>query len=152
MKKRTLGLAAAALLGATAFAAPSIAAPVSGAAALKSATPSNVTDVQYRRYGGYRYGLAPRYAYRRGPGRIWPFVGFGAAVAAGAIIANSVYAPRRAYAYYDAYDYNGPYYYPSNYQGDPRTVCARYFRSFEWDTGLYTTYRGEKHMCPYLGV
>ncbi len=56
------------------------------------------------------------------------------------------------YVYYDAYDYNGPYYYPTDYRGDPRTICARYFRSFEWDTGLYTTYRGEKRMCPYLGV
>ena len=29
--------------------------------------------------------------------------------------------------------------------------CAAQFRSFEWDTGLYTTYGGEKRLCPYLG-
>jgi hypothetical protein len=28
--------------------------------------------------------------------------------------------------------------------------CANRFRSFEWDTGLYTTYGGEKRLCPYL--
>ena len=29
--------------------------------------------------------------------------------------------------------------------------CAEQFRSFEWDTGLYTTYDGERRLCPYLG-
>lgn len=28
--------------------------------------------------------------------------------------------------------------------------CDNRFRSFEWDTGLYTTYGGEKRLCPYL--
>lgn len=28
--------------------------------------------------------------------------------------------------------------------------CANTYRSFEWDTGLYTTYGGEKRLCPYL--
>lgn len=28
--------------------------------------------------------------------------------------------------------------------------CAERFLSFEWDTGLYTTYRGHKRLCPYL--
>lgn len=28
--------------------------------------------------------------------------------------------------------------------------CDARFRSFEWDTGLYTTYGGEKKLCPYL--
>ncbi len=28
--------------------------------------------------------------------------------------------------------------------------CDRRFVSFEWDTGLYTTYGGEKRLCPYL--
>ena len=157
MAKLKLGLLAAAALGAIAFAAPASAAPPTGGLDIKAASPSTVvTDVQYRRiypryYSGYRYGYGPYRTYRRGPGP-WPFIGFGAAVAAGAIIANSYYAPRRNYVYYDAYDYNGPYYYPTDYRGDPRTICARYFRSFEWDTGLYTTFRGEKRMCPYLGV
>jgi hypothetical protein len=28
--------------------------------------------------------------------------------------------------------------------------CAEEFRSFEWDTGMYTTYQGERRLCPYL--
>lgn len=28
--------------------------------------------------------------------------------------------------------------------------CDNRFRSFEWDTGLYTTYGGDKRLCPYL--
>lgn len=28
--------------------------------------------------------------------------------------------------------------------------CADRFNSFEWFTGLYTTYGGEKRLCPYL--
>ena len=28
--------------------------------------------------------------------------------------------------------------------------CAQSYRSLEWDTGLYTTYGGEKRLCPYL--
>ena len=28
--------------------------------------------------------------------------------------------------------------------------CARRFRSFDWDTGLYTTYGGKTKLCPYL--
>ena len=67
----------------------------------------------------------------------------------GAIIANEIYRPRAGY-YYDDYAYNGPYYYPSNYGGDPRVNCAQNFRSFEWKTGMYTTYGGERRLCPYL--
>ena len=81
-----------------------------------------------------------------GPG---PWLGLGAGVAIGAIIANEAYRPRRGY-YYDDYSYDGPYYYPSAYRGDPREICAQNFRSFEWRTGLYTTYSGEKRLCPYL--
>jgi hypothetical protein len=90
--------------------------------------------------------------YWRGRGRGWgwgvaPWIGLG--VVTGAIIANETYRPRPGY-YYDDYAYDGPYYYPANYRGDPRTVCAENFRSFEWRTGLYTTYNGEKRLCPYL--
>ena len=28
--------------------------------------------------------------------------------------------------------------------------CAERFRSFEWDTGMYTTYGGDRRLCPYL--
>jgi hypothetical protein len=92
---------------------------------------------------GYR-----RYGYGRGwgPG---PWLGLGAGVVIGSIIANEAYRPRRGY-YYDDYAYSGPYYYPSGYSGDPRAICAQNFRSFEWNTGLYTTYGGERRLCPYL--
>ena len=150
---RTLQAAALAL-SLVAMATPGNAAPFSAATA-PQATQTEVTPVQYRGYGyvrgpsAYRAGYRPyrsNYGYR-------PFIGFGigAAVVAGAIIASRNYAPRRGY-YYDTYAYDGPYYYPSDYRGDPRDICARHFRSFEWRTGLYTTYQGEKRVCPYLGT
>lgn len=40
--------------------------------------------------------------------------------------------------------------YDDDYGVDPRERCARNFRSFEWDTGRYTTYAGERRLCPYL--
>lgn len=85
--------------------------------------------------------------HRRGFGR---GVGIGLGVGIlGGIIASEAYRPRAGY-YYDDYAYDGPYYYPSAYDGDPRVICAQNFRSFEWRTGLYTTYSGEKRLCPYL--
>jgi len=120
--------------------APAEAAPTAPSAAIAGKTDANaVTQVQW----GYR-----RYGYGRGwgPG---PWLGLGAGVVIGSIIANEAYRPRRGY-YYDDYAYNGPYYYPSGYSGDPRAICAQNFRSFEWNTGLYTTYGGERRLCPYL--
>jgi hypothetical protein len=86
--------------------------------------------------------------HRRGWGAA-PWIGLGAGVVIGSIIASEAYRPRPGY-YYDDDDYDGPYYYPSGYAGDPRAICAQNFRSFEWSTGLYTTYSGEKRLCPYL--
>ena len=113
---------------------------------------SDVTEVGYRggygyRYGGYGYRHGG-YGYRRGYG---PYIGLGvgAGIVAGAIIANSYYRPRPGY-YYDDYAYDGPYYRPAGYAGDPRVLCAENFRSYEWRTGLYTTFNGEKKLCPYL--
>ena len=159
-----------------AMATPATAAPISAVTvpaasdAHANTTHSDVTTVQYRggyargsghrAYGGYGGGYRGDYGggyrgdfgggYRRGYSR--PFIGFGigAGLIAGAIIANNIYAPRRG-GYYDTYAYDGPYYYPSEYRGDPRDICARHFRSFEWETGLYTTYQGDKRLCPYLG-
>lgn len=104
------------------------------AAAIEQTT---VTPVQYRRGGGRGWGF-------RGWG---PGVGLG--IVGGAIIANEIYRPRRGY-YYDTYAYDGPYYYPADYRGDPRRICAQHFRSFEWESGYYTTYGGEHRLCPYL--
>jgi hypothetical protein len=67
----------------------------------------------------------------------------------GGIIASEAYRPAPGY-YYDDEPYEGPYYAPSGYAGDPRQLCAQNFRSFEWNTGLYTTYGGDKRLCPYL--
>ena len=114
-------------------------------------TSSEVTRVQWgnRGYyrGGYgRYGYGYGRGYRRGP---YIGLGIGAGIVAGAIIADSYYRPRPGY-YYDDYAYTGPYYRPAQYAGDPRVLCAESFRSFEWRSGLYTTYAGEKRLCPYL--
>lgn len=122
--------------------APAQAAPAANAAQATAAAvaatdaKSGVTEVgrRWRRGGG---------GWRRGVG-----IGIGAAIVGG-IIANEVYRPRRGY-YYDDYEYDGPYYAPSGYGGDARALCAENFRSFEWDTGLYTTYSGYKRTCPYL--
>jgi hypothetical protein len=76
-------------------------------------------------------------------------LGLGLGLFTGAVIANEAYRPRPGY-YYDDYAYDGPYYAPSGYGGDPRALCADNFRSFEWRTGMYTTYSGERRLCPYL--
>ena len=146
-RKKLLPIGAVALAFAFALtsaeAAPS--APATAAVVADKVDTDAVTKVQgwgYRRhhhhYRGYRRGW--------GPG---PWLGLGAGVVIGSIIANEAYRPRRGY-YYDDYEYDGPYYYPSAYSGDPRAICARNFRSFEWNTGLYTTFAGEKRLCPYL--
>jgi hypothetical protein len=96
-----------------------------------------VTQVQYRHWHRHRGGWG------RGVG-----IGLGLGILGG-IVAAEAYRPRPGY-YYDDYAYEGPYYYPQGYAGDPRAVCAQHFRSFEWNTGLYTTYSGEKRLCPYL--
>jgi hypothetical protein len=132
------------------------AAPMTGASnaveAQGAKSPSDVTQVDYRFRGGYgRYGYGyGRHGYGYGNRyRSGAFIGLGAGIVAGAIIANSYYRPRPGY-YYDDYAYSGPYYRPAGYGGDPRVLCAENFRSYEWKTGLYTTYGGEKKLCPYL--
>ena len=105
----------------------------STAGAVSPALSTGVAQVQYRGHGGFGRGLG---------------VGLGIGVL-GAIIANEAYGPRAGY-YYDDYAYDGPYQAPANFAGDPRELCAQRFRSFEWNTGLYTAYAGEKRVCPYL--
>ena len=57
------------------------------------------------------------------------------------------------YVYY-GYPYNDTRgYYRTRSAAVPYSAherCARRFRSFEPDTGLYTTYSGYKKLCPYL--
>ena len=138
------------------------AAPLSSNLGVSSHSSLLLTDVQYRGrgHGGYGggHGFARPYAPRyyggggggwRYRGGAWPWVGLAAGVAAGAIIYNQTYRPRVG-SYYDTYAYDGPYYYPTGYSGNPRTICARNFKSFEWDSGMYTTYGGDRRLCPYL--
>lgn len=114
--------------------------PLAAPLMAKTDTGTGVTQVQYRRYGSRRGG--------RGIGR-GVGIGIGLGILGG-IVAAEAYRPRPGY-YYDDQVYDGPYYAPSGYSGDPRTLCAQNFRSFEWNTGLYTTYSGERRLCPYLG-
>lgn len=145
MTLRSIMLAIA--VGTTLSAAPVQAAPPAPVMAEDAtALASQVEQVQYRRgFGG------PAYAYRGGYGwrRPGPWIGLGVGVAAGAFIYSQAYLPRRGY-YYDTYAYDGPYYVPQDFSGDRRELCARYFKSFEWRTGFYTTYGGERRQCPYL--
>ena len=112
------------------------------------AQPNDLTQVQWR--GGWGHGGWGRGGWGRGGGwGPWPWLGLGAGIVAGAIIADQAYRPHPGH-YYDEGPYAGPYYYPANYHGDPREICLQNFRTFEWRTGLYTTYSGEKRLCPYL--
>ncbi len=131
------------LLASQAQAAP-ITSDVAAAAVAASASGS-IEQVQFRGRGrGFGGGWRGR-----GWGGGGPWLGVGAGIVAGALIYDYAYRPRAGY-YYDTYDYHGPYYYPADYKGDPRDICARNFKSFNYRTGLYTTYGGEKRLCPYL--
>ena len=141
--KKLLPIGAVALVFAF---APAEAAPMAPATAIAGKSDASaVSKVQWG-WGNRRY---PYRGYRRGwgPG---PWLGLGAGVVIGSIIANEAYRPRRGY-YYDDYSCTtARTTTPRRTPGDPRTICAQNFRSFEWNTGLYTTYGGEKHLCPYL--
>lgn len=123
----------------------SVALVVPGHAAPKVPSPPavhGVTFAQWHRGGGW--------GWRHGGGwgwGAWPWIGLG--VVAGAIIADEAYRPHPGH-YYDEGPYDGPYYYPSDFRGDPREICLQNFRTFQWRTGYYTTYSGERRLCPYL--
>jgi hypothetical protein len=56
---------------------------------------------------------------------------------------------------YNYYYYDDPGYYDYDYNYScgsyaAKRACARRFKSFEWDTCLYTTYGGYKRLCPYV--
>ena len=96
----------------------------------------------------YRYRDYRRRNFRRGYNRRH---NNGAAVVAGIIglgfglaIANS----NRRYAYYDdRYHSHAPVYGYQSGSAEWKAACARKYRSFEWRTGLYTTYGGYKRRC-----
>ena len=113
--------------------APLAAAAMPSSPAAGMTGQAGVSQVQFRRQGGFVRGLG---------------LGLGIGVL-GAIVANEAYRPRPG-SYYDDDAYDGPYYEPADYAGDPRNLCAQHFRSFAWNTGLYTATSGEKRVCPYL--
>jgi BA14K-like protein len=120
------------------------AAPMTGALALKNATPANVESVQFRRWG-------------------W---GVGAGLVAGAIIGGALTSPY----YYGPGPYYaapGPYYYappppPPVYYGAPAApvyggapvagdavaYCMQRFRSYDPQSGTYLGYDGLRQPCP----
>lgn len=84
---------------------------------------SHIQNVGYRHH--YRWGRHRHRHFGRDIG-----IGLGLGLLGGAIA---------GYSRYDGLPYD-----------ERRNQCASRFRSFEWDTGLYTTYGGEKRLCPYL--
>ncbi len=61
---------------------------------------------------------------------------------------RSYYYPNYRRYYNDSYrGYRG--YGSSSYQAAKRR-CARNYRSYNWRTDMYTTYGGEKKLCPYV--
>ncbi|MFP4538182.1 MAG: hypothetical protein ACLFPA_07755 [Dichotomicrobium sp.] len=68
---------------------------------------------------------------------------FGAGLAVGII--GSIIAHGAAEAHRDRY--HGDSYDDEEWRW---RKCDREFRSFEWDTGMYTTYSGHRRLCPYL--
>ncbi len=108
---------------------------------------NNVTEIKYRDRGhviylpvgpSYLYYDYPYY-YSRGyyPTHVGPHYIY--------------YGP--GYVPYGYTGYYGRDYDDAGYEGVPYSAkerCARRFRSFEWDTGLYTTYGGYRRLCPYL--
>jgi hypothetical protein len=107
-------------------AAPASAGPIPGALAplaAQASDGSNIVEVRRGYHRGHRY-------HRRGGG---VGVGIGLGIIGGLIAAEALRSS------------------PGTYEGaDARELCARNFQSFEWDTGMYTTYSGERRVCPYL--
>lgn len=119
------------------------AGPVTDALAIKNAVPNNLEAVRYRggrHHGGGRHG-------HRG-GRRWHgggWSGFGAGLAAGAIIGGVIAAP---YYYETPYYYSGPRYYIEDPGIDAEEYCIRRYRSYDPYSGTYLGYDGYRHPCP----
>lgn len=118
------------------------AAPAAASAASTRAisTNSEIVQVQNRHRGDWN-GRRNHRRNHNGWGNSGAYLGLGIA---GAIIGGAL-----SEGYDDGPDYEG-----AGYSGEASGAmqrCASQFRSFEWDTGLYTTYQGERRLCPYLG-
>src|SRR5262245_8695949 len=136
MPKRERTMLTCILLAAAAAAPGSLPATAAPMAAAAAAVPAGAHEraslIHSRRPRGFGRGLGVR-------------LGIGVL---GAIIADQAYRARPGYDYDEAVD-DGPPYEPAQSAGDPRNLCAQHFRSFEWNTGLYTPHAGEKRLCPY---
>jgi hypothetical protein len=117
--------------------APVAAAPAAPMAPSVAKAEAGSVVTQVRRYRHFHRH------HRHGHGGRNLAIGLGIGIVGG-LIAAEAYRSRPAYAY-DEEVYDAP---PPG--GDPRALCAQNFRSFEWNTGLYTTYSGERKLCPYL--
>jgi hypothetical protein len=93
-----------------------------------------------RNWGGRGWNRG--YAYNRRWGYGGAFLGLGLG---GALLASNLYNDN-----YVGYRYARPYY-SYGYGGNGSARCAARFRSFEPSTGMYTTYGGQRRLCPYLG-
>jgi hypothetical protein len=140
MSKSLASLAATAVVASlVSFAGSASAMPIAAGLALGNGAPSNLETV---RWGG----------------RGW---GWGAGIAAGAIVGGALLAPR----YYGPRPYyygSGPYYAPGPYYvdpgpvyadpgpigGDPVAYCMQRFRSYDPRSGTYLGYDGLRHPCP----
>ena len=107
--------------------AATAALPTSAPRLAKAAAGGLTHEVEFRHHDGFGRGLG---------------VGLGIGIL-GAIMAREVYGPHPAYE-------EAPSGATAEDGGDPRHWCAQHFRSFEWNSGLYTTPSGEKRVCPYL--
>lgn len=92
---------------------------------------SSVTDVQYRRYGGYRRDRG----YNNGAA-----IGAGiAGLAAGAIVGGAI-ANSQQPTYYEGG--------PAPVADDEVSYCMQQFRSYDPRSGTYMGYDGMRHACP----
>jgi hypothetical protein len=125
-------------LGASAATISAHAAPAVGNAANSQISAnSGITTVEDHYRHGNRHWRDRHH--RNGFRDVAPYIGLGIA---GAIIEGAINE--------DAADYDeSPVY--SDGSSAAMQRCAATFRSFEWDTGLYTTYEGDKRLCPFLG-
>ena len=127
--KGALHVGLAATLALPAAAVPALAAPtVPAASALQVAgTQTDLKEARWRGHRGHhRHGRWHRHRHHGGG---W---NPGAAIALG-IVGSLIASGVSESAAYGAIE-----------------RCDARFRSFERDTGLYTTYGGEKRLCPYL--
>lgn len=105
-------------------------------------TESALTQVQYRRYGGYR-GYRGGYRGRRYNGGAAVGAGI-AGLAAGAIIAGAIANQNREPVYGDGYYEGGA----APVMGDEVSYCMQRFRSYDPNSGTYLGYDGIRHACP----